>query len=156
VSAPLTIRKHRELGFRLRLAAAPLLAAMLGACAPQSEPRTVTDFMDDGFARDGVLSRCDQNREETVANEECANARRAAAALALQAQRAHAAELEPSRVALAPSFDVYADGGDPLRRRTLELEITEPANDVVIASPQIELTDLAVVPPQLDAEVSRQ
>ena len=129
---------------------------MLGACSPQSEPRTVTDFMDDGFARDGVLSRCDQNREETLEDEECANARRAAAALALQAERARAAELEPTRVASsAPSFDVYADGIDPLRRRTLELEIAEPANDVVIA-PQIELTDLAVVPPQLGAEVSRQ
>ena len=130
---------------------------MLGACAPQPEPRTVTDFMDDGFARDGVLSRCDQNREETLTDEECVNARRAAAALALQAERARAAELEPTSVAsLSPSFDVYADGRDPLRRRTLELEIAEPSNDLVIASPQIELTDLAVVPPRLDAEASRQ
>jgi hypothetical protein len=133
---------------------------MLVACAPQPEPRTVTDFMDDGFAREGVLTRCDQNREQTLGDEECVNARRAAAALALQAERARAAELEAetSRVAsLASSFDVYADGGDPLRRRTLEVETAEPpSNDLVIESPRIELTDLAVVPRPLGDESARQ
>jgi hypothetical protein len=159
VSASVAIRTHRESGFRLRVGVTPLLAAVLVACAPQSEPRTVTDFMDDGLARDGVLTRCNQNREETLTDEECANARRAAATLALQAERARASELEQQSEArpvamLAPSmkgstsFDVYADGAaTPLGRRTLEIEAAEPpSNDLVIASPQLELTELAVVP----------
>jgi hypothetical protein len=73
-----------------------LIAAALAACAPQPEPRTVLDFMDDGFAREGVLTRCNQNRDVTSADEECANARRAAAALALEAERARAPGLEQS------------------------------------------------------------
>jgi hypothetical protein len=66
---------------------------VLVACAPQPEPRTVLDFMDDGYAREGVLTRCNQNRDATLNDAECANARRAAAALALEAERARAAAL---------------------------------------------------------------
>lgn len=50
--------------------------------------------MDDGFAREGVLTRCNQNRDETLNDEECNNARRAAATIALEAERARAPELE--------------------------------------------------------------
>jgi hypothetical protein len=162
VSAPVAIRKHRESGFRLRVGVTPLLAAVLVACAPQSEPRTVSDFMDDGLARDGVLTRCNQNREETLTDEECVNARRAAATLALQAERARASEHdqapEARRVAsLSPSFDVYAEGAKPLGRRTLEIGAAEPPpNDLVIASPQLELAELAVVPRPLGDGTARQ
>jgi hypothetical protein len=72
----------------------PLLAVALAACAPKPQPRTFLDFMDDGFAREGVLTRCNQNREATLNDEECANARRAAAAIALEAERARAPALE--------------------------------------------------------------
>ncbi len=94
MSALVAIRRQRESGFRLRAGITPLLAAVIVACAPQPEPRTVLDFMEDGLARDGVLTRCNQNRDETLTDEECANARRAAAALALEAERARAPELE--------------------------------------------------------------
>jgi hypothetical protein len=70
------------------------VAAALAACAPEPAPRTVLDFMEDGYARDGVLTRCNRNRDETLSNEECANARRAAAALAIEAERARAPALE--------------------------------------------------------------
>src|SRR5262245_27342368 len=50
--------------------------------------------MDDGFAREGVLTRCNQNREETLNDEECNNARRAAATVALAAERERAPVLE--------------------------------------------------------------
>jgi hypothetical protein len=57
----------------------------------------------------------------------------------------------------SPSFDVYADGADPLGRRTLEIAAAEPpANDLVIASPQLEITDLAVVPQPFRADVDQQ
>ena len=71
-----------------------LFAAAVAACSPQPEPRTVLDFMEDGLARDGVLTRCNRNRDETLADVECANARRAAATLGIEAERARASDLE--------------------------------------------------------------
>jgi hypothetical protein len=163
----------------------PLLAAALTACAPKPEPRTVIDFMDDGFAREGVLARCNESREETMTDEECANARRAATAIALDAERARAPQLEEESEAkllalrdserspagfgaegasasVAPAYGapigsvlpslqaaafVYAEGADPLGRRSIDVPAAEPpANDLVIASPQLEVTDISVVP----------
>ena len=50
--------------------------------------------MEDGFARDGVLARCDEDAN-ALTDEECATARRAAAAVALDAdRRARQTELE--------------------------------------------------------------
>jgi hypothetical protein len=71
-----------------------LLAAAIGACAPEPQPRTVLDFMEDGLAREGVLTRCNHDRDATLQDVECSNARRAAAALAIEAERARAGDLE--------------------------------------------------------------
>jgi hypothetical protein len=101
-----------------------LMAAALAACAPQPEPRTSFDFMEDGPARDGVLARCNQDRDATLTDEECANARRAAAAIALEAERAREPALERASeaklVALrqredqqAPSEQAAADASVP-------------------------------------------
>lgn len=154
--ASVAIRRHREPGFRLRVGLTPLLAAVLVACAPKPEPRTVLDFMDDGLARDGVLARCNQNREETLHDEECVNARRAAATLALEAERARAPALERQSEAkmlalrereASASFEVYADGSPSLGRPSIELgEIAPPANDLVIAEPPLEVPELSVSP----------
>lgn len=104
--APVAIRRQRESGLRLRVAVALLMAAGLAACAPQSAPRTVSDFMEDGLARDGVLTRCNQDRDASLTDAECANARRAAAALALEAERGREPELErASEVKLAALRD---------------------------------------------------
>jgi hypothetical protein len=164
----------------------PLLAAALTACTPQPAPRTVIDFMDDGFAREGVLARCNESREQTVTDDECANARRAATAIALEAERARAPQLEQESEAkllalresdgrsagsgaegapasAAPAYGapigsvlpslqqatsfVYAEGADPLGRRSVEVPAVEPpTNDLIIPSPQLEVTDLAVMP----------
>jgi hypothetical protein len=70
------------------------LVVGVAACAPQPESRSVLDFMEDGLARDGVLTRCNRNRDETLADVECANARRAEATLAIEAERARAGDLE--------------------------------------------------------------
>ena len=70
-----------------------LTAAALAACSPEPGPRTSFDFMEDGIAREGVLTRCNQNRDATLQDVECANARRAAAAIALEAERARASGL---------------------------------------------------------------
>ena len=50
--------------------------------------------MDDDIARDGTLARCNENRDETLNDIECANARRAAAAIALRAERERREALE--------------------------------------------------------------
>jgi hypothetical protein len=72
-----------------------LFAAVVAACSPpQPEPRTVLDFMEDGLARDGVLTRCNRDRDATLDDVECANARRAVATLGIEAERARAGELE--------------------------------------------------------------
>jgi hypothetical protein len=189
------------------------------ACAPEPEPRSVVDFMEDGLARDGVLARC-ADHDATLSEVECANARRAAATLAAESDsgRAEALELEserklvalrqrsereasaerdaaaaslaaaeaayearwrdPSGVRGAPGgnaspapafgapvgplmpsmtesslFDVYAEASDPLGRRSLEVADAEPpANDLQIASPEIELADLAIIPRPFQAD----
>jgi hypothetical protein len=152
---------------------------VLAACAPQPEPRTISDFMEDGFARDGVLARCNQDPDAASADEECATARRAAAAVALEAERRErqseldresegklvamrereagqaagqdaAASSVPAfgaPVAVGAAFDVYAEGSQPLGRRTLEIEAAEPPmNTIEIDSPRLVLTDLAIAP----------
>jgi hypothetical protein len=224
VSTPVAIRRHS--GLPLRAGLALLTAAALAACAPQPAPRTVLDFMDDGLARDGALNRCNQDRDATLADVECANARRAAAIVALEGERARVSALEresadklvalrqrqerqsvaeqsTAAAALAaaeanyearwrnpsvsrpadgaasgaapaygvpvgqvmPSmtesalFDVYAEGADPLGRRTIELASAEPpSKDLKIEAPELELHELSIIPrPFRDAsEPARQ
>jgi hypothetical protein len=84
-AAVATIRQ-RQPGLTLRPTLVLLAAAVLAACAPRPEPRTISDFMEDGFARDGVLARCNEDADALL-DEECANARRAATAVALEADR---------------------------------------------------------------------
>jgi hypothetical protein len=141
---------------------APLLAVVLAACAPKPEPRTVLDFMDDGFAREGVLTRCNQNREATLNDEECNNARRAAATIALEADRARAPALEQrSEARLAalrdrqPTADVEAEGNARFGPRAIRVDAEPPSNDLVIAPP-IDVPELAVVPRPLRDEAAQR
>jgi hypothetical protein len=154
----------------------PLLAAVLAACAPKSEPRTVLDFMDDGFAREGVLTRCSQNREETLNDAECINARRAAATIALEAERARAPELEQRSeaklVALRdrnPQSEAGAAGGtapafgSPVgsvlpsmsQEESLGTELlgphsieidAQPPSNDIVIAPSLDVPELAVTP----------
>lgn len=50
--------------------------------------------MDDGIAREGVLARCNQDRQASARDEECENARRASATLAVGEDKRSAASLE--------------------------------------------------------------
>lgn len=70
-----------------------LACAVFAAGCEQEHHRTFYDFMDDSLAREGVLARCNQNRENNK-DPECAEARRAAAAVAAQAERERLAALE--------------------------------------------------------------
>ncbi len=65
-----------------------MFASLVAAChAPRPGPRTYFDFMEDGIAREGVLTRCNRDRDATLNDQECSNARRAAAAIALEQER---------------------------------------------------------------------
>jgi len=67
---------------------------LLTAGCSGPEPRTYDDFMEDRIARDGTLARCNRDRESTARDVDCANARRAASAVALLEERARREELE--------------------------------------------------------------
>src|SRR5262245_33458389 len=57
------------------------LAALAVACGREHEPRTFSEFREDGLARDGVLAGCEQDADKAKNDVECENARRAAAAV---------------------------------------------------------------------------
>jgi hypothetical protein len=71
-----------------------LLALVVLSGCGEPEPLYYTDFMEDRFAREGTLARCNQDRDASLNDIECANARRAAATIALREERARRALLE--------------------------------------------------------------
>lgn len=76
------------------LRSATLAALGLLAGCEEPQPISFAEFMDDDIAREGTLARCNEYRDETAADIECANARRAAAAIALRDERARREALE--------------------------------------------------------------
>ena len=65
-----------------------LLVCLTAGCVQEPRPRSYTEFMDDSFAREGTLARCNQDRAATANDAECINARRAAANVAARADEA--------------------------------------------------------------------
>jgi len=70
-----------------------IVAALLVACDPP-KPRSFEFFMEDGLAREGVLVRCNANRDATLDDAECSNARRAAIVVAAEAEGERTGDLE--------------------------------------------------------------
>jgi hypothetical protein len=113
-----------------------------------------------------LLALRERDAREAAATQQQAAAARAEAEAAYEARWPESAgsrqpagalaEPAPAFGAPLPSignsalFDVYADGSDGLERPTLEVQAEPPANDLVIASPRIELSDLAVPRPFRD------
>lgn len=60
--------------------------ALLGACE-EPQTRTFEDFMEDRIAREGTLFRCSEEPDSGINDIECAEAKRAAAVIALRAER---------------------------------------------------------------------
>jgi hypothetical protein len=77
-----------------RVAVALAVAVWVTACEQPKRPRPYEFFMEDGLAREGVLARCNQDRSASVDDQECANARRAAAALGANGERERAQNYE--------------------------------------------------------------
>ena len=86
-----------------RVASALIVAVVVVACEAPPKPRSIEDFMEDGFAREGVLARCNADREATGGDVECKNARRAAVVVAAEREdeRLRALELESQRKLVA-------------------------------------------------------
>lgn len=98
-------RPHR----RALLWAVLVGGAVLAACEEPVQPRNFADFTEDRIAREGTLARCNANREATLNDIECANARRAAAAIALRQERDRREALErESEIKLADLRDRLA------------------------------------------------
>jgi len=70
-----------------RVAGVLAVTVWVAACQQPNKPRTYEFFMEDGLAREGVLARCNQDRSASVDNQECDNARRAAAAVGATGDR---------------------------------------------------------------------
>src|SRR5690606_20210555 len=66
---------------------------LLAACEGP-KPRSFNDFLTDSLAREGALARCNQDRDANLRDVECANARRAAAAVAVQQERERREQLD--------------------------------------------------------------
>jgi hypothetical protein len=86
-----------------RVASALIVAVVVAGCEAPPKPRTIENFMEDGLAREGVLVRCNADREATAGDVECTNARRAAVVVAAEKEdeRLRALELESQRKLVA-------------------------------------------------------
>lgn len=75
------------------------ITAWFAACQQPAKPRSYEFFMEDGLAREGVLARCNQDRKASGDDQECENARRAAAAIGAtgESERSQNYERESSR-----------------------------------------------------------
>jgi hypothetical protein len=82
VSAQIRAPGRIDLIAALRAAGATIALATLVACQQGHESRTVSDFREDGLARDGVLARCNHDAAASQHDVECDKARRAAAVAA--------------------------------------------------------------------------
>jgi hypothetical protein len=70
-----------------RVAGVLAVTAWVAACQQPAKSRSYEFFMEDGLAREGVLARCNQDRKASVDNQECENARRAAATVGASGER---------------------------------------------------------------------
>jgi hypothetical protein len=77
-----------------RVAGVLAVTAWFAACQQPAKPRTYDFFMEDGLAREGVLARCNQDRKASLDDQECENARRAAATIGASGERERSENFE--------------------------------------------------------------
>jgi hypothetical protein len=103
-----------------RLLALVGLCLLLAACSDPPPPRTFTYFMEDRIAREGTIIHCDEHPQDTQNDIECANARRAAVAIALRRERERVETLErESRIKLEALRNEMAERERAVREATL-------------------------------------
>ena len=145
------------------------LCAGIAGCVNEPPPRSFTEFMEDRFAREGTLVRCNADRTATANDLECINARRAAAALAAQgdAERQERRDAQ-SEARLLAARQRQADQQEAERRAELaaqaeqqlayeaqweEIHAAQPApvaNEVAPAPVEATQTGAAMPTPELE------
>jgi hypothetical protein len=78
----------------VKLGLALAFAACVSACDEPPVARTYIDFLNDPIVREGVLLRCNQDRDASATDPECADARRAAETVAARQDEAQRKQLE--------------------------------------------------------------
>ena len=68
--------------------------SLVAAGCSKHQPRSFDEYMEDQALMEGMLARCNADREGTRADLDCANARRAAVTIALRIEQAKREELE--------------------------------------------------------------
>lgn len=93
------------------------LCLALNGCE-KPPPRTFADFMEDPIARDGTIARCNADREATLHDLECANARRAQSAVALRQERERRELLEQESERKLEEYRRQLDQAEEIARKT--------------------------------------
>jgi hypothetical protein len=138
----------KKVGTWLCLAAAGLA---LGGCE-EPRPLSFTEFMEDDFARDGTLARCNEDREASAGDIACANARRAAMAIALREERARREELEAESERLRAELRERIAQQQEAERLAREAE--EAAERVAYEAQWVDPDDLEL-PPGVDIVIEQ-
>jgi hypothetical protein len=84
----------RSLRVSLTSAFGIAVGLLVVGCAPEPQPRSFAEYLEDRMLMEGTLARCNADRNETYDDLECANARRAAVTIALRVEEARREELE--------------------------------------------------------------
>lgn len=120
----------------------------MAACIEEPPPRSFTEFMEDRIAREGVLVRCNADRTATADDPECINARRAAAAIAAQAEAKTRdrleAQSESRRLAARQRYDAQEAAARDAEtaaaseeQRVYESQWQEPQSDTADAPAEV-------------------
>lgn len=102
-----------------------VVSTLLGACVDEPPPRSFMEFMEDTIAREGTLVRCNADREATANEPECVNARRAAAAIAAQAEAEERGRLQAQSEARLLAARRRYEAQQEEQRRAREAEQAE-------------------------------
>ena len=104
------------------LAAACGGIALLAACAPEPQPRSVAQFVDDPIVLEATMVRCNQDRGGTRYDTECINARQAVAILEAREERERYKELEAQSERKRQALRRTQEAAAEARRRAAEAE----------------------------------
>jgi glutamate-1-semialdehyde aminotransferase len=134
-------------GATAKCAIAPCLVVAAGlvlAACEQPRPISFSEFMEDDLARDGTLARCNQDRTASANDLECANARRAAMAIALSEERARREALEAESERLREELRARIAERHEAERRALE--VAEAAERLAYEAQWVDIEALDLPP----------
>jgi len=96
--------------------------ALLAGCAPEPQPRSVAEFVDDPIFLEATMVRCNQDRDRTRYEAECVNARQAVAILEAREERERYQKLEAQSERKRQALRRTQEAAAEARRRSAEAE----------------------------------